>query len=65
MMTINQVGKIEIKLSWTKLSSSPIEVFISDVFVVACPTTVVHLEEKDSGGVCVCVCVCVCLSVCV
>ena len=64
MMTINQVGKIEIKLSWTKLSSSPIEVCISDVFVVACPTTVVHLEEKDSGVCFVCACVFVCVCVC-
>jgi hypothetical protein len=33
------VGQIHIKLSWTKLTSSPIVVTITDIYVVVCPNT--------------------------
>ncbi len=34
-----RVGSIEIQVSWTKLTSSPIVVIVKDIFVVACPNT--------------------------
>jgi vacuolar protein sorting-associated protein 13A/C len=43
------VGSIEIQLSWTKLTSSPIVVVVKDVFVVTCANTnkpEVGLEEE-------------------
>jgi uncharacterized protein YeaO (DUF488 family) len=32
-----RVGSIEIQVSWTKLTSSPIVVIVKDIYVVACP----------------------------
>jgi hypothetical protein len=34
-----RVGSIEIQVSWTKLTSSPIVVIVKDIYVVACPNT--------------------------
>jgi vacuolar protein sorting-associated protein 13A/C len=33
-MLFSQVGKLEIKLPWKNLSSSPIEVCLEDVYIV-------------------------------
>jgi len=43
-----QVGSIEIQVSWTKLTSSPIVVIVKDVSVIACPNT--HVQDADEQG---------------
>ena len=40
------MGSIEIQVSWTKLTSSPIVVVVKDVFVIACPNTQVQDEDE-------------------
>jgi vacuolar protein sorting-associated protein 13A/C len=41
------VGTIDIKVSWTKLLSSPIEVCVSDIHVVACQNTNAGVDEEQ------------------
>ena len=43
------VGQIHIKLSWTKLTSSPIVVTVTDIFVVVCPNTARKQEHPNDA----------------
>ena len=40
------IGSLQIKANWRSLSSQPVEVILSDVFVVAEPRTSFHVDEK-------------------